>query len=446
MLTDRGEASRRRVWLAGGLAAGMVGLALLAAVARFGTGRRPAELALAAATATTPPLVGTLVFPSGAGASATPAAPPPMWRATEAGCCPLPFWSADSKSVLFWYAPPDGPPGVYGVPVEGASPAFVAARPAAVFASGAFTSRRQGTVTELRRVADGRRWPFDLGPDGWLALAPDGRHIATARQIGRFVPGNAPPPVRYGQVDLETGAATEVEVPDGYALVGWTADGRWLMTLIDGDEDKPGLIRFDPAAGVIQSSVPTGTPTEPGAAGPSPDQAAGAPVAAESEASSTSGTPLAAGAESTAPPIGLTHAPDPASAMLGRLRSARLSPGGKWIAYLRAFETKPENNGIFIVSTRFDSPPRRLDPRLIGGFRWRDADRLLVVPQTPGYASMALWQVDAASGTVEDLIDSAHPDARPLRIAAGEWSVSPDGHHVAYRHASDDTVWVILLP
>ena len=30
--------------------------------------------------------------------------------------------------MLFWYAPADGPPGVYGVPVEGASPAFVAAR------------------------------------------------------------------------------------------------------------------------------------------------------------------------------------------------------------------------------------------------------------------------------------------------------------------------------
>jgi len=33
-----------------------------------------------------------------------------------------------------------------------------------------------------------------------------------------------------------------------------------------------------------------------------------------------------------------------------------------------------------------------------------------------------------------------------LRIADGDWSLSPDGRHVAYTNAQDDAVWVMALP
>jgi hypothetical protein len=38
------------------------------------------------------------------------------------------------------------------------------------------------------------------------------------------------------------------------------------------------------------------------------------------------------------------------------------------------------------------------------------------------------------------------PAQTPLRIAAGEWSVSPDGARVAFRSAIDDAIWVLALP
>lgn len=396
-------------------------------------------------------VLGTLIVPLGPGAEPTPKPAPPMWRATERGCCPLPFWSADSKSVRFWFAPSEAAPGVYGVPVEGGDPAFVGDRPAAIFARGAFTSTRAGETTTLWRNEDGRRWDFDLGPDGWLAVAPDGRRLATVRQLGRFIPGQRPPATRYGLVDLATGATSEVQAPQGYALAGWTADGVWLMTLTENLPDRPGLIRFDPRSAQVATpgagdaeAEPGGadaaglaTSATPGGVGPASAGGSAEPSAAATQA--LSGT-LSTGA------AGLVPLTDPTAAWLGQLRAAKLSPGGRWIAFMRAFDPNPAANGVFVVSTRFDSPPRRLDPRLVGGYAWRDANRLLVIPQEPGRDGMGLWQIDVSARYTERLIDPLDAEARPFRVAGGEWSVSPDGHHLAYRHASDDSIWVVLLP
>lgn len=404
-------------------------------------------------------VLGTLIVPLGPGAEPTPKPAPPMWRATERGCCPLPFWSADSKSVQFWFAPAEAPAGVYRVPVEGADPAFVGDRPAAIFARGAFTSTRAGETTTLWRNEDGRRWDFELGPDGWLAVAPDGRRLATVRQLGRFIPGQRPPATRYGLVDLATGATNEVQAPAGYALAGWTADGVWLMTLTENLPDRPGLIRFDPRSAQVATPGAGDAAAEAGGVDPAGADSGGTTGATSAASSGAAGADPTAGASGPSASAteahtdtlstgntGLVPLTDPTAAWLGQLRAAKLSPGGRWIAFMRAFDPNPAANGVFVVSTRFDSPPRRLDPRLVGGYAWRDANRLLVIPQEPGRDGMGLWQIDVSARYTERLIDPLDAEARPFRVAGGEWSVSPDGHHLAYRHASDDSIWVVLLP
>jgi hypothetical protein len=124
-----------------------------------------------------------------------------------------------------------------------------------------------------------------------------------------------------------------------------------------------------------------------------------------------------------------------------RPRLGRVSPDGRWLAVTRTFEDDPAANGLVIVSTSGDAPARRIDR--FGAYRWRDAHRLLIVPLEPGAASMTLWEVDAETGDSRAL---TNPDTTRFRIAAGEWSVSPDGGQVTFRSAVDDAIWVMSLP
>jgi Tol biopolymer transport system component len=54
-----------------------------------------------------------------------------------------------------------------------------------------------------------------------------------------------------------------------------------------------------------------------------------------------------------------------------------------------------------------------------------------------------LWQVDVESGAATPLTDAA---ITPFKIANGDWSVSPDGRHVAFVSASDNNIWLLTLP
>ena len=123
-----------------------------------------------------------------------------------------------------------------------------------------------------------------------------------------------------------------------------------------------------------------------------------------------------------------------------RLRALRPSPDGRWVAVTRTMEPDPAANGLFVVATDGHGEPRPVTP--FGGYRWRDGGRLLVIPQELDAAAMRLVEVDAASGRSEVL---AAPPGQQFRVAAGEWSVAPDGHALAFRSADDDAVWVMGL-
>ena len=39
----------------------------------------------------------------------------------------------------------------------------------------------------------------------------------------------------------------------------------------------------------------------------------------------------------------------------------------------------------------------------------------------------------------------ADPDVTPLKVANGDWQVSPDGHHVVFVESGDRNIWLLTL-
>ncbi|MFN2252194.1 MAG: hypothetical protein ACK2UL_09790 [Anaerolineae bacterium] len=307
-------------------------------------------------------------------------------RLTEPGCCPLPFWSADGRTVLMWDEIGDsGGAGIYGVPVTGGAAQFVSDLPVSLHLGGRFTTAGDGDATVVTRQSDGASWRLET-QGASVALAVDGSRAAWVEGLDGWVPGNALPPLTHRVAEMRTDAVTvtRVAAPVGYAISDWTATGGWLMSLMDRRSDEPTLIRFDPDSGEV--------------------------------------TELLDGE---------------------RLRTLRASPGRTWVALTRTYEAEANDNGVYIISADGAAPPRRLE--LAGGYRWRSDDELLLVPQTSEGGPMELWLIDAPSGAARKL-PVALPDGMPFRIAAGEWSVAPNGEHLAFRSAIDDAVWALQLP
>jgi Tol biopolymer transport system component len=124
----------------------------------------------------------------------------------------------------------------------------------------------------------------------------------------------------------------------------------------------------------------------------------------------------------------------------GRLREPAMSADGSWLAYLVSFSDDPNLDGLWIANTH-TGERRRLD--VFGAYRWRDDQRLLVVPLDLSQPFHHLLQVEAASGSITALTD---PQATPFKIAAGDWSVSPDGQRVVFVSAEDGNIWLLNLP
>jgi Tol biopolymer transport system component len=124
----------------------------------------------------------------------------------------------------------------------------------------------------------------------------------------------------------------------------------------------------------------------------------------------------------------------------GRLRSASLSPGGNWLAYTAAFSDDPNQDGLWVVNTQ-----THVQTRLsrFGAFHWRDADHLLVIPLDISLPAHQLWQYDAPS---EDLSPLTDPAVTPFKVANNDWSVSPNGEHIAFVSAEDGNIWLLDLP
>jgi hypothetical protein len=123
-----------------------------------------------------------------------------------------------------------------------------------------------------------------------------------------------------------------------------------------------------------------------------------------------------------------------------RLRGTLISPEGGWLAYQVLFGEKPEDDGLWAVNL---VTGERKKLTLFGAYRWRAEGQLLVVPLDMTSPIHQLWEVAVLTGKTHPLTSRA---VTPLRIANGDWAVSPDGKYIVYVSAVDDNIWVMDLP
>jgi Tol biopolymer transport system component len=125
-----------------------------------------------------------------------------------------------------------------------------------------------------------------------------------------------------------------------------------------------------------------------------------------------------------------------------RLRGGLLSQDRTWLAYFVALDEDPEQNGTWVVRT-IGTERHQLPGDLFGAYQWRDAHRLLIIPFQPNADVHEIWEFDARTGQTRRLTD---PDLMPFKIANGDWTVSPDGRHVAFVESRDRNIWLLRLP
>lgn len=315
--------------------------------------------------------------------SATPA--PVLRSLTSGGCCVEPFWSPDGEQILFIDRPSaDAPSGLWGVDLQGNAPKFVTDRLGIYSDDLQLRAFPEGGETIIERMDTGERWR--VPSDGRaVSFSPDGSLVA-------WTFGPSGPPFDRARREIWISRSDGSEPQQVFAALrgsfeGWLPDGRLLVS---------------------------GTAEQGG-----------------------EGQALWA----------LSFGPDPAeqSGLVelgrgGRLREAKISPGGHWVAYLSTFSADSSQDGIWLADTR-TGERQRLDE--FGGYNWRDDRHLLLVPMDLRQPAHWLLQIDATSNEVQALTD---PLQTPFKIANGDWRVSPDGRKIAFVSALDGNIWLLELP
>lgn len=64
------------------------------------------------------------------------------------------------------------------------------------------------------------------------------------------------------------------------------------------------------------------------------------------------------------------------------------------------------------------------------------------IPFRPNAIGHELWELDVNTEEARRLAD---PGAFPFKIANGNWTVSPDGRHVAFVESRDRNLWLLTL-
>ncbi len=272
--------------------------------------------------------------------SPTPA--PSLRQLTTGGCCVQPFFEPEGSRVLYLDRPaPDGPSGIWGVPLSGGSPEWVTDRLGAYSSDMRLLAFPQDGQTIVERLEDGQRWVIPNGGRA-VSFSPDGARVA-------WTAGATGPPfdtalreVWVSRVDgME--ARMLMQVYRG-GLAGWLPDGGFLISgRLQPQDGETGLWAVQPEGG------------------------------------------------------------DPVEVFLGeRIRNASLSRDGSWLAFQVAFAEDASENGLWLLRLA-DGERQRLN--LFGAYRWRGGGRLLVVPLEPDAGSHQFWEVEAATGEASPLTD-----------------------------------------
>ncbi len=294
------------------------------------------------------------------------------------------WWSpADSGAVYVVDAPHGQPSAVFRQPLESGARQFVRRTPP-LFTSpdGALTVERLSDGRmRITRLADGASWDVDT-QGVYPAISPDGARLLWRVVYGEIVPGTSTPGVAFWVSKLDGSEMRRV-------YSGRDLSAQWL------DAHRILIVRRI-----------TYTPTR------------------------------------ELYTLDVTQ-PDAEPQLLGAydfLHDLRVAPGGAWIAFFLAFQDDPAANGVYTQRTRIGSVPQRLDA--FGAYRWRDRCSLYVLSYDPTQNAHALGVADALSGRVRWLTD---PATLPIRVANGQWSVSPDGQQIAFLDPQDYGLYLLRL-
>jgi len=344
------------------------------------------------ATPSPPPtktLTRTPAPPPSATPTATPTPTPTLRRLTQDGCCTQPFWSPDSRYVLFIDQPaPDAPLGIWGVDITatGSAPELLSERIALYTTDLSYVVTREGGETVVERLDKPlgetvvERWTAPSGGRS-VSISPGRTRIAW-----RVSDRNLPVERRVAQVwvaDLDGSDPQMVATLARGGLSGWLSDDVLLLSGRDSLESRETVV-------FTQSLT---------------DGKTGELVRAE------------------------------------RPRGMSLSPDGRWLLYYVSLSDDPAENGAWLLRTD-GSERRELDPELFGAYQWRDANRLLLIPFRPEAEFHELWELSVETGEVRRVAD---PDVSKFKVANGDWQVSPDGRHVVFVESGDRNIWLLTL-
>jgi Tol biopolymer transport system component len=320
--------------------------------------------------------------------SPTPTSPPAAYQLTTGGCCTQPFWSPDGSQVRFIDKPAGNVVGIYGVNVAEpqSAPALVSERLEDSLATGGYIVLRANNTTTIERLADGLRW----------GVPARGRNVV-------FSPGAARIAWTLSDEDLP---------PEQQVTQVWVAE------LSGENADRVATLRRGGLSGWIDDATLL-----------------------------VSGRETAGAREQVLWAMSVSDGSLRELARAERLRSATLSPSGAWIVYYTTFDPDPAKNGLWVLPTAGGAPQRAA---VFGAYQWRpcaegctvESDRLLVVPFDPQAAWHEFWELDPATLKARQLTDS---EVTPVKIANGDWRVSPDGNRVVFVAAADRNVWVLEL-
>jgi hypothetical protein len=363
------------------------------------TPTRPAS-ALASPTPSLPPATATptLIPPTPTASptplpsptpSPTPTPTPALRRLTTGGCCTQPFWSPDSRQVLFIDKPaPDAPLGIWGVDVTrpGATPELLTGRIAFYTSDLSYVVEYGGRETAIERLDSplaetvAERWTVPAAGRP-ISISPSRTRIAW--QVSN---DDLPVESRVTEIwvaDFDgTDARSIATLPRG-GLSGWISDDLLLLSGRDSLQSRETV--------VFTFSLLDGATVE------------------------------------------LARAERP--------RGYSLSPGGRWLAYFITFSDDPAQNGLWLVRTD-GSERRQLDRELLGDYQWRDASRLLLIPFKSDAVYHEFWEVDVETGEARRLTD---PEVTPFKVANADWQLSPDGRQVVFVESSDRNLWLLSL-
>jgi Tol biopolymer transport system component len=313
--------------------------------------------------------------------TATAVGEPTPLRLTEGGCCPYPSWSPDSLWVPFLDRPgPYEPTGLYAVAASGGEVAFIVERAGTFSRDWSRVAYIDGGRTFVERWVNGERWE----------IPNEGRSI-------RFSPS--------GQMIMWEVTSRGIEYPDLRQKAIWLAnsdgtDAREVVSIMGGD--FVGWVNGEQAIIVTGRLAPYGP--------------------------------------SGIWRISIVDGAGQLFLEMDRVRSPLMSLKGDWIAFMVAFDTQEERNGLWVMRTD-GSFSKKLE--MFGAYRWRREGVLLVIPLDLESPGPTLWQVDVLSGETWRLID---PSITSLQIASNDWQPSPDGEKIVFRSAEDQNLWVLELP